>query len=140
MADIFTKRKRSQIMASISGRETKPEILVRKFLFSKGFWFRKNVKTLPGKPDIVLPKYKTIILVHGCFWHGHKNCKKASLPSTNKAFWKNKIESNIKRDDKVKRELKGKEWKVITIWECNLKSKNKFDKEMRKLLNKLITN
>ena len=87
MSDIFSQTKRSDIMSKISSKDTKPEILVRKFLFSKGFRYRINVKTLPGKPDIVLPKYKTIIFVNGCFWHGH-NCKKGKLPSSNTDFWK----------------------------------------------------
>lgn len=82
----------------IRGDETQPEIVVRKFLFSQGFRFRKNVKTLPGKPDIVLPKYKTVIFIHGCFWHKHKNCKKAQLPETRKEFWEKKINGNVERD------------------------------------------
>ena len=86
MSDIYSKSKRSDIMSRISGKETKPEILVRKYLFSKGFRFRKNVKELPGKPDIVLPKYKTVIFIHGCFWHGH-TCKRGKLPQTNYQFW-----------------------------------------------------
>ena len=137
MADIFSKKKRSQIMATISGVETKPEIEVRKFLFSKGFRFRKNVKTLPGKPDIVLPKYKTIILIHGCFWHGHKNCIKSTLPTSNTEFWKQKIEANIVRDKKVKQTLKEAGWKVITIWECKLKNKKTFENKMISLLKQL---
>lgn len=100
MTDIYSKNKRSKIMSKISGKETKYEILVRKFLFEKGFRYRKNDKRLPGRPDIVLPKYKTIIFVHGCFWHGHY-CKAAKLPETNKEFWENKINSNIERDKKI---------------------------------------
>lgn len=92
-------------MSKISGKDTKPEILVRKYLFSKGFRFRKNVKDLPGKPDILLSKYKTIIFINGCFWHGHENCKKSALPATNIAFWKGKISSNIIRDKKIYVEL-----------------------------------
>ena len=99
MSDIFSQTKRSDIMSKISSKDTKPEILVRKFLFSKGFRYRINVKTLPGKPDIVLPKYKTIIFVNGCFWHGH-NCKKGKLPSSNTDFWKEKISNNKSRDAK----------------------------------------
>ena len=87
MPDIFSKKKRSEIMSNISGKETKPEILVRKFLFSRGFRFRKNDSRYPGKPDIVLPKYKTAIFVHGCFWHGHKGCRRSKLPETNVSIW-----------------------------------------------------
>ena len=86
MTDIYSKQKRSRIMASISGKETKPEILVRKYLFKQGYRYRKNVTSLPGKPDIVLPKFRTVVLVNGCFWHGHPNCSKATKPSTNMDF------------------------------------------------------
>jgi len=132
MADIFSKRKRSKIMASISGKETKPEIFVRKYLFKNGFRFHKNVKTLPGKPDITLPKYRVVILIHGCFWHGHK-CKKGSLPKSNIKFWTRKIQNNIDRDRRVKIELKKLGWKVITIWNCKLKNKDQFNNTMEKL-------
>ena len=101
MSDIFSKQKRSEIMSKISGKETKPEILVRKFLFANGYRFRKNDKRYLGKPDIVLPKYKTIIFIHGCFWHGH-NCLAGKLPETRKEFWKEKINGNIERDKKIR--------------------------------------
>lgn len=112
-------------MSVISGKETKPEIQVRKFLFQRGFRFRKNVKTLPGKPDIVLPKYKTVIFVHGCFWHGHEGCSKASIPSTNIEFWEKKISSNINRDKQVIYKLTQLGWQTFTVWECELKNKSK---------------
>ena len=120
MTDIFTTEKRSEIMSKISGKETKPEILVRKFLFAHGFRFRKNDKKLPGKPDIVLPKYKTIIFIHGCFWHGHSKCKKSKLPETRKEFWEEKINQNIGRDLRNIEELKNLGWNVILIWGCTL--------------------
>ncbi|ATS10064.1 very short patch repair endonuclease [Porphyromonas gingivalis] len=120
MSDIYSKSKRSSIMSKISGKDTKPEILVRKYLFSKGFRFRKNVKDLPGKPDIVLSKYKTIIFINGCFWHGHENCKKATLPATNAKFWTEKISSNIDRDKRQQRELQDKGYKVLIVWQCEL--------------------
>ncbi len=123
MTDIYSKQKRSEIMSNISGKETKPEILVRKFLFSNGFRFRKNDKRYPGKPDIVLPKYKTVIFVHGCFWHGH-DCPAGKLPETNKKFWEEKIAGNVERDKRNKAELEKLGWKVITIWQCELKNKN----------------
>ena len=117
-------------MASIAGKETKPEILIRSVLFKQGFRFRKNVKALPGTPDIVLTKYKTVIFVHGCFWHGHKHCKAAKLPATNKIFWKQKINSNKKRDKKNIASLNKLGWKVLIIWQCqisnNAKRKNVF--------------
>ncbi|NPA44737.1 MAG: DNA mismatch endonuclease Vsr [Chlorobi bacterium] len=139
MADIFTKKKRSEIMSKISGKETKPEILVRKFLFANGFRYRKNDKRYPGKPDIVLPKYKTVIFVHGCFWHGH-NCPAGKLPETRKEFWKNKIQGNIERDNKNKIELEKKGWRVITIWQCELKNKKIQEKTLINLTNTLHNN
>jgi DNA mismatch endonuclease (patch repair protein) len=114
-------------MSLISGKETKLEILVRKFLFANGFRFRKNVKNLPGKPDIVLPMYKTIIFIHGCFWHGH-TCKRGTLPNTNIEFWKTKINKNIKRDKRNTIELEKQGWRVIAIWQCeinNIELRNK---------------
>jgi DNA mismatch endonuclease (patch repair protein) len=108
-------------MSHISGKETKPEILVRKFLFANGFRFKKNVKNLPGKPDIVLPKYKTVIFIHGCFWHGH-TCKRGTLPTTNIEFWKTKVGGNIERDKRDVSELEKQAWKVILIWQCEIKN------------------
>lgn len=137
MADIFPKSKRSKIMSKVRATETKPEIIVRKLLFSKGFRFRKNLKSLPGKPDIVLPKLKTVIFIHGCFWHGHKNCKAATLPKTQKKYWNTKISSNIKRDKRYIRELKKLRWKVIIIWECRIISKAKREKQFNSLLTQL---
>ena len=119
--DIYSKQKRSEIMSTISGKETKPEIIVRKFLFSEGFRYRKNDKRYPGRPDIVLPKHKTAIFVHGCFWHGH-NCKAGKLPDTNREFWEKKIGDTRKRDKKKRKELESNGWKVITIWNCEIKT------------------
>lgn len=133
MSDIFSLQKRSAIMSKIGGKNTKPEILVRKFIFSKGFRYRINVKILPGKPDIVLPKYKTVIFVNGCFWHGH-NCKKGKLPSSNIDFWKKKISNNKSRDDKNSDLLIKLGWKVIIIWQCEI---SKIDDRI-KILNKLL--
>ncbi len=121
--DVHDKKTRSYNMSRIKGKNTKPEELVRKYLFSQGFRYRKNDKRLPGSPDIVLPKYKTVIFVNGCFWHGHKGCRYFVWPETNKDFWKNKIETNIARDNKKTATLESMGWKVITIWECELKTK-----------------
>jgi len=125
MPDIFSKSKRSDIMSKISSKETKPEILVRKYLFSQGFRYRKNVKDLHGKPDIVLPKYKAVVFVNGCFWHGHENCKKSALPATNTEFWKEKISANVIRDKKVFNELHRMGYKVLIIWQCELTAKKR---------------
>lgn len=128
MADIYSTEKRSEIMSKVQGKDTQIEESVRKYLFSQGFRFRKNDKRYPGKPDIVLPKYKTIIFIHGCFWHGHKGCKSSKLPQTRTEFWKKKISDNVKRDKKNIKMLKEDGWNVITIWECEIK--NKKDREV----------
>ncbi len=120
--DIYSKSKRYDIMTKIHAKENKYEILVRKYLFNKGFRFRKNVQTLPGKPDIVLPRYKVVIFINGCFWHGH-TCKLGKRPQKNQFFWNNKIDANIIRDKKQALELHSKGWKVILIWQCEIKNK-----------------
>lgn len=119
--DVHDQKTRSFNMARIKGKDTKPEEIVRKYLFSHGFRYRKNDKRLPGTPDIVLPKYKTVIFVNGCFWHGHNNCKYFVVPKTNTEFWMNKINANIERDHRQHKELIDLGWKVIVIWECELK-------------------
>jgi DNA mismatch endonuclease, patch repair protein len=119
--DVHEPSVRSYNMSRIKGKDTKPEMLVRKFLFARGFRYRLHVKNLPGKPDIVLPKHKTVIFIHGCFWHGHKGCKYFVVPKTRTEWWLNKIERN-KQNDKVSvKALTKVQWKVITIWECELK-------------------
>lgn len=124
-------------MSKISGKETKPEIRVRKFLFAQGFRYRKNDKKLPGKPDIVLPKYKTVIFIHGCFWHSHKNCPKSKLPTSNREFWENKIQKNIERDKKNLKTLKNENWKLIVIWQCQIKNRELFETKMKKVVKKV---
>ncbi|MDN5204536.1 DNA mismatch endonuclease Vsr [Fulvivirgaceae bacterium BMA10] len=136
MADIYNKSKRSHIMAKISGKETKPEILVRKFLYRKGFRYRKNDKRLPGKPDVVLPRYQTAIFVHGCFWHGHR-CKAGKLPETRKEFWTKKIEDTKIRDKKNQKELKHLGWKIIIVWQCELKNKAIRETKLLELINEI---
>ena len=123
--DNHDKKTRSYNMSRIRGKDTKPEELVRKYLFSKGFRYRKNVATLPGKPDIVLPKYKTCIFVNGCFWHGHEGCKYFVWPKNNAEFWKQKITVNIERDKKTYEKLMENGWKVIIVWECELKKESR---------------
>jgi len=123
-------------MSRIKGKNTKPEIRVRKFLFSSGLRYRLYDKNLSGKPDLVLPKYKTVIFVHGCFWHGHKGCKYYVIPKTRTKWWKEKIDINIKRDINTTNKLKSEGWKVIVIWECELKIHN-IDETLHQLLNQL---
>ena len=119
--DVFTKEKRSEVMRAVKGRDTKPEIALRKKLFALGYRYRLNVKTLPGKPDIVFPKHKTVIFVHGCFWHGH-DCKRGSrAPKQNAEYWREKIARNKARDKKNAADLEKLGWRVVTVWECELK-------------------
>lgn len=132
MADVHTPEQRSYNMSRIRGKDTKPEELVRKYLFSQGFRYRKNDARLPGKPDIVLPKYKTVIFVNGCFWHAHEGCRYFVWPKNNADFWKKKIESNVERDAKNYQLLKNLGWNVLIIWECELK-KYSFSKTMSSL-------
>ena len=125
--DVHDQKTRSYNMSRVKGKDKKPEEIVRKYLFSQGFRYRKNDKRLPGKPDIVLPKYKTVIFVNGCFWHKHEGCKYFVWPKSNSEFWKEKIESNIVRDKKQYEELKNAGWHVIIVWECELKKKQRMD-------------
>jgi DNA mismatch endonuclease (patch repair protein) len=125
MADIVSAVKRSQMMAGIKGKNTKPELIVRSLLHNLGFRFRLHDKKLPGKPDIVLPRYKVVVMIHGCFWHGH-NCSLFKLPSTNKEFWLTKISSNIARDQRDIENLNLAGWRILTIWECSLRGKTKY--------------
>lgn len=122
MADVHSKEVRSYNMSRIKGKNTKPEMLVRQFLHANGFRYRLHVKDLPGKPDIVLPKYKAVIFVHGCFWHGHAHCKYYVIPKTRTEWWLNKLNKNIENDKKANDTLGQAGWKVHTIWECDLKS------------------
>jgi len=135
MADVHDKATRSYNMSRIRNKDTKPEILVRKFLFANGFRYRLNDKKLPGKPDIVLPKYKTVIFVNGCFWHGHENCKYFKLPATRTEWWKEKIEGNIKNDITKHALLREAGYKVIVIWECEVKNKSIFDRIINEIKN-----
>lgn len=121
MADVHTPEQRSYNMSRIRSKNTKPEELVRKFLFSQGFRYRKNDARLPGKPDIVLPKYKTVIFVNGCFWHGHEGCRYFVWPKNNAEFWEAKIAGSIQRDKHNHQLLANQGWRVIEIWECQLK-------------------
>lgn len=124
-------------MAKISNKDTLPEVTVRKFLFSKGFRFRKNVKELPGKPDIVLCKYKTVIFINGCFWHGH-SCKRATIPKTNYSFWEEKINGNKARDIEHSMAIERMGWHIITIWQCEILRKKQREDMFNVLLGELF--
>lgn len=130
--DVWSKQKRSEVMSKIRSKDTKPEVILRKTLFSKGYRYRLNNKNLYGKPDIVLKKYKTAIFVQGCFWHYHKNCPEGRIPSTNTVYWKNKLSKNVTRDKRNKRLLKKCGWNVIIVWECHI------EKQLDSELNKII--
>ncbi len=138
LADNHSKEVRSMNMSHIRSKNTKPEELVRKYLFSKGFRYRKNVRKLPGCPDIVLPKYKTAIFVNGCFWHKH-DCPRFVWPSSNQEYWIPKISRNVQRDQEHYQELKKSGWSVLVIWECQLK-KNLFDSTMELLVREIQKN
>lgn len=122
MADVMTPEQRHRCMAAIRGKDTKPEMIVRKYLFSRGLRFRVQVRKLPGNPDIVLPKYRTAVFVNGCFWHGHEGCRYFRLPKSNIQFWQEKISRNIARDCRNTAALQALGWRVITLWECDIRT------------------
>lgn len=122
MADVVDPATRSRMMSGIRGKNTRPEMLVRRHLHARGFRYRLHVATLPGKPDIVLPRYRAVILIHGCFWHGH-DCHLFKWPSSNESFWRDKITRNMAVDERTNRALREAGWRVLTIWECSLKGK-----------------
>jgi DNA mismatch endonuclease (patch repair protein) len=134
MVDVVDPATRSRMMSGIRGKNTKPEILVRKALHKQGFRYRLHVKDLPGKPDLVFPKYNAVIFVHGCFWHGH-NCKYFKVPKTRTEFWLNKINDNRRRDRRVQHELAATGWRIAIVWECSVRSK--INMELLDLANQL---
>lgn len=136
--DNHTKEIRSYNMSQIKRANTKPEVLVRKYLFAEGFRYRKDVKDLPGRPDIVLPKYRTVIFINGCFWHMHEGCSKFVWPLSNQEYWEKKLNGNKQRDIKNTEILKQMGWKVIVVWECELHQKVA-DKRLKILCNEIIT-
>lgn len=136
MTDVHTKEIRSFNMSKIKGKNTKPEMVVRSFLHQNGFRYRLHSSSLPGKPDIVLKKYRTIVFVHGCFWHGHEDCKFFVVPKTRTEWWLSKIKRNKSRDTQNFEILRDQNWKVITIWECELK-RGKIKTTLENLLNEL---
>jgi DNA mismatch endonuclease (patch repair protein) len=134
MSDVFTKAKRSEVMSRIRARDTRPERAVRSMLHRMGYRFRLHRADLPGKPDIVLPRHKTVILVHGCFWHRHEGCRFAYTPKSRAEFWIKKLESNVVRDRQVKENLSKLGWHVITVWECELRSPDQLSKRLAETL------
>lgn len=140
MSDVLTKEQRHFNMSRIRAKDTKPEEIVRKYLFSRGYRYRKNDKQYPGTPDIVLPKYHTMIFVHGCFWHRHPGCRYATTPSTNREFWQKKFDQNVERDRKVQEELKSLGWNVIVVWECEISNSEKRKLRLARLEEEISNN
>ena len=138
MADVMTPEQRSRCMAAIRGKDTKPEMIVRRYLFSRGLRYRVNNRKLPGSPDIVLKKYQTVVFIDGCFWHGHEGCKYYRLPKTNVDFWRHKITMNIARDYANGVDLRLAGWKVIRVWECAIKTKAKREATLESLYQEII--
>lgn len=136
MTDIISKEKRSWNMSRIRSRDTKPELVVRSILHQAGYRFRLHISTLPGKPDIVLPKYKTVIFVHGCFWHRHPGCKYAYNPKSRVKFWEGKFRKNIERHKTVTAELERLGWQVLVVWECEVSQPEKM---LKNLVSKLVS-
>lgn len=139
MADRITPEHRSWNMSRIKGKDTKIEVKVRSWLFANGFRFRKNDRRYPGTPDVVLPKYRTVIFINGCFWHRHEGCRYATTPKTRTEFWQKKFDRNVANDIKHKEEMEAMGWNVITLWECELKKKQ-FEETMQGLAEKLNNN
>lgn len=139
MTDKITPEHRSWNMSRIKGKDTKIEVQVRSWLFARGFRFRKNDRRYPGTPDVVLPKYRTVIFINGCFWHRHEGCRYATTPKTRTEFWQKKFDRNVANDIRHKEELEAMGWKVITLWECELK-KNRFEETMQGLEEEIENN
>ncbi|MCL5024779.1 MAG: very short patch repair endonuclease [Nitrospirae bacterium] len=132
--DVYDKKKRSEIMARVKGRDTEPELLVRSIVHNLGYRFRLYRRDLPGNPDITLPRHRKVIFVHGCFWHGHKNCPRAARPTTNISFWKKKLDSNMARDLLNIRQLRKEGWRVLVIWQCQTKDMQRLVKRIDEFL------
>ena len=130
MTDIFSREKRSQIMSRVSGKNTRPEVVVRSLLHNMGYRFRLHRKDLPGKPDITLPKYKKVVFVHGCFWHGHTDCPRSKLPISNQFFWRDKLGKNKERDKVSVNNLIELGWDVLVVWECEIKDTHKLKSKL----------
>lgn len=137
MADIMTKEQRHKCMVAVKGKDTKPEMIVRRYLHGLGFRYGLHNKKLPGSPDLVLRRHKTVIFINGCFWHGHENCKYYRLPKSNIRFWKEKIERNIARDERDMKALRKLGWRVMVIWECELKTEESRMRTLHELKDKL---
>ncbi len=136
MVDVFSEEKRSWVMSRVKGRDTKPELLVRSMVHRMGYRFRLHRRDLPGCPDIVLPRHKKVIFVHGCFWHSHRNCARAARPASNREFWDDKLDATVERDKRRVRELRRMGWQVLVVWQCELKDSGKLKRKLDRFLSK----
>ena len=134
MTDIISAARRSEVMSLVRGKNTKPEVAVRSLVHGLGFRFRLHRKDLPGRPDIVLPRLRTVLFVHGCFWHRHPDCKYAYTPKSRARFWEAKFSANVRRDEAAERELADLGWKVVVVWECELRKKDRLERRLGRLL------
>lgn len=132
--DTFSREERSEIMRRVRAENTTPERAVRSLLHRMGYRFRLHARALPGAPDIVLPKYKTVVFVHGCFWHRHQNCSRASMPASNQSYWKTKFERTVSRDKSNQARLRRLGWRVVLVWECELKNPDRLRARLRRVL------
>lgn len=138
MVDSIDQAARSALMARVRGKNTKPELIVRKMVFAAGYRYRLHVRTLPGKPDLVFPSRKKVIFVHGCFWHFHANCKRARIPKSHVEFWSEKLNTNKARDDRTRRALIQAGWEVYVVWECELHDHRALEENLRSFLDTVI--
>jgi DNA mismatch endonuclease (patch repair protein) len=134
MTDALSKQQRSANMRAVKSRDTGPEIAIRKIVHRLGYRYRLHVRSLPGRPDLVFPSRRKIIFVHGCFWHRHSGCKRATLPKTRQQFWRNKLASNVARDRRAGHELKRLDWAILTVWQCELKKPDRLTKRLNDFL------
>lgn len=134
MPDRLSPEQRSHNMSRVKGRDTKPELLVRSIIHRLGYRFRLHAKNLPGRPDVVLPRHRKVVFVHGCFWHGHPGCRRAARPSTNREFWDKKIEGNIARDEANVEALRAAGWKVLVVWQCAMKERGRLEQTLSEFL------
>jgi DNA mismatch endonuclease (patch repair protein) len=134
MADTLTPNQRRRCMAAVRGRDTKPELIVRSLAHRMGYRFRLHRKDLPGKPDLVFPRHRKVIFVHGCFWHQHPGCRFATRPATRREFWAEKLEGNRQRDRRVQRELRRQGWEVLILWECQTRNPQILERRLRRFL------
>lgn len=134
MSDVFTPQKRSEVMSRVRGRDTKPELAVRSAVHRMGYRFRLHRRDLPGSPDLVLPRHRKIVFVHGCFWHGHKGCKRSGRPASNADFWSQKLSKNVQRDLREIRALRQAGWRVLIVWECQTKDLPALERRLRGFL------